>query len=87
MVTPQTTITALPEPLQAELERAASAEDRSTGEMLAEAVTGYLKERSWQKLIQSARERTTALGLVEEDVPRLIAESRTEQEHDQSCSA
>ena len=78
---PETTMTALPERLQAELEKAALAQERPVGDVLADAVTAYLDERSWRKLIDSGRERAKNLGLSEEDVPRLIAESRAEQGH------
>jgi hypothetical protein len=48
------------------------------GEVLSEAVSAYLNERSWQNLIESGRNRTRDLGITEEDVPRLIAETRSE---------
>jgi hypothetical protein len=73
------TITGLPEDLQLELEKTALAQGRPVGEVLSEAVSAYLNERSWQNLVESGRKRTQDLGLTEEDVPRLIAESRAEQ--------
>ena len=76
----QGTIPGLPENLQLELEEVARAQKRPVGDVLAEAVTAYLEERSWQRVIQSARARTKALGINEEDVPRLIAESRAGHE-------
>jgi metal-responsive CopG/Arc/MetJ family transcriptional regulator len=76
----QGTIPGLPENLQLELEEVARAQKRPLGDVLAEAVTAYLEERSWQRVIQSARARTKALGINEEDVPRLIAESRAGHE-------
>lgn len=72
-------IPGLPETLQQELEKSASAQGRSVSEVLAEAVSGYLHERSWQALVESGRSRAKDLGLTEDDVPRLIAESRAEQ--------
>jgi hypothetical protein len=76
----QGTVPGLPENLQLELEEVARAQKRPVGDVLAEAVTAYLEERSWQRVIQSARARTKALGINEEDVPRLIAESRAGHE-------
>jgi metal-responsive CopG/Arc/MetJ family transcriptional regulator len=72
------TITGLPEDLQLELEKTARAQGRPVGEVLSEAVSAYLNERSWQNLIESGRNRTRDLGITEEDVPRLIAETRSE---------
>jgi metal-responsive CopG/Arc/MetJ family transcriptional regulator len=71
-------ITGLPEDLQLELEKTARAQGRPVGEVLSEAVSAYLNERSWQNLIESGRNRTRDLGITEEDVPRLIAETRSE---------
>ncbi len=71
-------ITSLPEDLQLELEKTARAQGRPVGEVLSEAVSAYLNERSWQNLIESGRNRAKTLGLTEEDVPRLIAETRSE---------
>jgi hypothetical protein len=79
MARPEATSPSLPGKLLAELETAARAEDRPVGEVLAEAVRKYLDERVWQRLIQSGRERATELGLTEEDIPRLIADSRSDQ--------
>jgi hypothetical protein len=75
MATPDT-VTGLPEDLQQELEKA---QGRLVAEVLSEAVSAYLNERSWQNLVESGRNRTKDLGIIEEDVPRLIAESRSEQ--------
>jgi metal-responsive CopG/Arc/MetJ family transcriptional regulator len=72
------TITGLPEDLQLELEKTARAQGRPVGEVLSEAVSAYLNERSWQNLIESGRNRTRDLVITEEDVPRLIAETRSE---------
>jgi len=72
------TITGLPEDLQLELEKTARAQGRPVGEVLSEAVSAYLNERSWQNLIESGRNRTRDLVITEEDIPRLIAETRSE---------
>lgn len=73
------TITGLPEDLRLELEKTARAQGRPVSEVLSEAVSAYLNERSWQNLIESGRKRSQDLGLTEEAVPWLIAESRSEQ--------
>jgi hypothetical protein len=73
------TIPGLSEDLQLGLEETARAQGRPVPEVLSEAVSAYLNERSWQNLIESGRKRTQDMGLTEDDVPRLIAESRSEQ--------
>lgn len=69
----------LPEPLLAEIQAAARAEDRSVNEVLTDAVKRYVEERSWTKLLSYGAERAKALGVKESDIDRLIAESRAEQ--------
>lgn len=47
---------------------------------LEEAAKQYLEDRSWMKLMGYGQERARALGITtEEDIDRLIAESRSEQ--------
>jgi hypothetical protein len=54
----------------------------STGEpaeLLEEAVKQYLEDRSWVNLMGYGQERAKALGIkTEEDIDRLITESRSE---------
>ncbi len=69
----------LPEPLLAEIQLAAQAEQRSVDDVLTDAVMRYIEERSWKKLLNYGAERAKALGIEESDVDRLIAESRAEQ--------
>jgi hypothetical protein len=66
MASRKTNNPSLPDKLLIELEMAARTEDRSVGDVL------------WQRL-QSGRERAKDLGLTEDDIPQLIAESRREQ--------
>ncbi len=47
--------------------------------MLEDAAELYLKNLRWQKLLEFGEQNVRNLGLTEEDVPRLIAESRHEQ--------
>jgi predicted transcriptional regulator len=71
-------------PLSAELakqlEDAARAQHRGAAELLEEAVKQYLEDRSWVNLMRYGQERAKAVGIkTEEDIDRLIAESRSEQ--------
>jgi predicted transcriptional regulator len=66
--------------LAKQLEDAARAQQKEPAELLEEAVKQYLEDRSWVKLMGYGQERAKALGIkTEEDVDRLIAESRSEQ--------
>ncbi len=69
----------LPEPLLAEIRRAAQAEHRTVDEVLTDAVKRYVEDRSWTKLLDYGAERAKTLGIGEFDINRLIAESRAEQ--------
>jgi hypothetical protein len=71
-------------PLSAELakqlEDAARAQHRRTAELLEEGGKQYLEDRSWVNLMCYGQDRAKALGIkAEEDIDRLIAESRSEQ--------
>ena len=65
--------------LLAEIQAAAAEEKRPAEEMVREAIEHYLRNRQWQRLFAYGEERARALGLSEEDIPHLIAESRKEQ--------
>ena len=66
--------------LARQLEDAARAQQKEPAELLEEAVKQYLEDRSWMKLLGYGQERAKALGITtEEDIDRLIAESRSEQ--------
>ena len=69
----------LPEPLLAEIQSAAQAENRSVDEVLQEAVRQYLDDRSWTKILGYGQRRAKELGLTEADIDRAIAETRAEQ--------
>ena len=71
---------AVPPSLAAEIKAAADEEKRSVEEMLREVIERYLRNRRWQRIFAYGEERARALGLSEEDIPRLIAESRGEQQ-------
>ena len=78
MATGETQIPSIPVSLMAELERVARAQDRSVSQVVADAVDRYIKDEQWQRLKAYGRERADSLGLTEDDVPRLIDESRRE---------
>jgi len=73
---------AIPPALVAEIQAAADEEKRPAEEMLREAIERYLRNRRWQRIFVYGEERARALGLSEEDIPRLIAEFRQEQRQD-----
>ena len=68
----------LPEPLLTEIQKTAEAEHRSVEELVTDAVTRYLEDRSWTRLLGYGADRAKALGLKESDIDRLITESRSE---------
>ena len=66
--------------LARQLEDAARAQQKEPAALLEEAVKQYLEDRSWVKLMGYGQERAKALAITtEEDIDRLIAESRSEQ--------
>lgn len=71
---------AIPSGLLAEIKAAADEEKRLPEDVLREAIEYYLRNRRWQRIFTYGEERARTLGLSEEDIPRLIAESRREQQ-------
>jgi hypothetical protein len=69
----------IPPALLAEIRQEADREHRPAADVLRDVVEHGLEEVRWQRTLAYGRERATALGLTEADVPRLIAESRAEQ--------
>ena len=69
----------LPKELVAEAREAAASEKRSLVDVLADAVRKYLDDRKWQNMVESGNRRATRKGLTEEDVPRLVEESRRDR--------
>jgi predicted transcriptional regulator len=63
----------------AELEKLARAQERSVDEVLSEAVGRYIKDQQWAALKRYGRSKSREMGLTQEDVPRIIAESRAER--------
>jgi metal-responsive CopG/Arc/MetJ family transcriptional regulator len=76
MATGEAQMPSIPNTLLAEVERVARAQKRSVNQVLTEAIDRYVKEERWQRLKAYGQERVRALNLTEDDLPRLIAESR-----------
>lgn len=70
---------AIPPSLLAQVQPAAEEDHRPTRDLLCEALERYLRERQWQKVFAYGEQRARELGLTEDDIPRLIAESRQER--------
>jgi hypothetical protein len=70
---------AIPRSLVAEIQAAADEEKRPAEEIIREAINRYLRNRRWQRIFAYGEERARALGLTEDDIPRLIADLRQEQ--------
>ncbi|MBV8358029.1 MAG: hypothetical protein JO189_08850 [Deltaproteobacteria bacterium] len=73
---------AIPPALLVEIKAVADQDKRSAEDVLREAIEHYLRNRRWQRIFAYGEQRARTLGLSEEDVPRLIAESRQEQRRD-----
>jgi len=76
---PQKNVAIEPELLFERISEEAKAEGKTPDEIANEATRRYLALRRLQKLQQYGQRRAEELGITEEDVPRLIAESRIEQ--------
>ena len=62
--------------LAREVERVARQQGRTRSELLREALTLYLHESKWLELRKYGTAQAKRLGLVEEDVERLVREYR-----------
>jgi metal-responsive CopG/Arc/MetJ family transcriptional regulator len=69
----------LSDELLREVQEVADAERRGVDEVVADAVRLYLDDRRWHSLIESGSRRAQAMGLTEDDVPRLVAEARRDR--------
>ncbi len=70
--------TLIPPELLPEIQVAAEEEQRAASALVGEALETYLKNRRWRRLLEEGQARARALGLTEDDLPRLIAEVREE---------
>jgi hypothetical protein len=75
---PQKNVAIVPE-LFARITEEAAAEGRTTDEIANEAAKRYLALRRLDKLQRYGQKRAEELGITEDDIPRLIAESQSEQ--------
>ena len=58
---------------------AADAGQRAVEEAPAEAARLSLDDRNWHELVESGSRRAHALGLTEDDIPRLVSEARRDR--------
>jgi predicted transcriptional regulator len=68
----------LSDDLLRQIEDTARAQNRKPVEVLEEAVKQYLDKQSWVDFVERNERRARALGITEEDVPRLVDEVRRE---------
>lgn len=73
----------LPDALRARVEEAAREEATTPDALVHAAIATYLDERTWHRKVDRTvaygQRRAAELGYTEEDVERLIAESRRER--------
>jgi metal-responsive CopG/Arc/MetJ family transcriptional regulator len=69
----------LPERLMAEVQAAAEERHISVEEVVEDAVKKYFEDRSCVKMLEYGQSRAKALGYTEDNVERLIAETRAEK--------
>jgi metal-responsive CopG/Arc/MetJ family transcriptional regulator len=72
----------MPSSLMAQIKAAADEEQRTSDELVRDAVVRYLEERRWQRILAYGEQQARSLGLTEADVPRLIEEYRKEHGRD-----
>jgi hypothetical protein len=63
-----------------EVEEMARMQSRQPAELVAEAIGKYLKAERWARFVERNERRARELGITEADIPRLIAETRLENE-------
>lgn len=78
MTVPQKNVALEPE-VFARVAAEAQKEGRTPDELANEAAKRFLTSRRLQDLQQYGRQRAADMGLTEDDVPRLISESRAER--------
>jgi len=72
-------VLSMPPALLAEIREAADEDQRTTEELVREAIERYLEDRRWQRLLAYGEQQARSLGLTDSDVPRLIEEYRQER--------
>lgn len=86
---PRTTKTitiSLPPDMAEQVEKVRREEGRTKSELLREALRQYLQERQWRRITTYGQKRAKELGIIPEDVERLVDEYRTEAEERASRS-
>jgi predicted transcriptional regulator len=69
----------LPPEMLKRAKKLAKTENRTMSELMREAYREYERKRRWDEINEYGREKAAALGITEEDVPRVIKEWRKEQ--------
>ena len=69
----------IPEDLLARVREAAKAEERSSDDLIADALERYVRATRFDRLVSYGESRARDLGIREEDVPRLVKETRKER--------
>jgi metal-responsive CopG/Arc/MetJ family transcriptional regulator len=57
----------------------ASKESRTMSELMREAFREYERKRRWDEINAYGRSKAAELGIIEEDIPRIVKEWRKEQ--------
>jgi hypothetical protein len=78
MAASETQFPGLPANLMNEVEKIARAQERDVTEVVSEAVDRYVKDLQWKSLKNYGRQKARERGIKEDDVPVLIAQSRSE---------
>jgi predicted transcriptional regulator len=63
-----------------QVEETAREQNRQPEEVVSEAVRKYLDEQSWVRFVERNEIKAKAMGITEEDIPRLVDEMRRENE-------
>lgn len=61
-----------------QVEETARAQHREPAELVQEAVREYLDKLSWVQYVERNGRKARAMGLTEEDVPRMVSEVHRE---------
>jgi predicted transcriptional regulator len=73
-----TTNPLLSDELLHQVEETARIQNRQPAEVVSEAVSKYLKAQRWASFVERNERRAKELGIAEDEIPRLIAETRAE---------
>ncbi len=62
------------------IKKTATVQGRKPEEVVEDAVTHYVSDKRWQRVLDYGKGQAKALGYTEEDVERLIHDSRAERD-------